>query len=126
MTTASLELSKELFKLSGWEDTDFQYAGWNGKEWRLEYGKPEMIDLLADFRFKKQSNYPAYDLGYLLQKLPRYSCIEIDDVISATHTNIDHKDFTEIADTPENATVKLCIELFKQGIMTPTKERELI
>ncbi len=55
-----------------------------------------------------------------MRKLPRYSCVEIDDVISATHTNQIHQDFVELADTPEDAACKLAIELFKQNILTPT------
>lgn len=70
---------------------------------------------------------PAYDLGFLLRKLPRY----IDDsyglslfVVSGTREHwvarYDYKEDPQcsvMADTPEDTAAKLCIELLKQGIL---------
>lgn len=110
MHVASLELCKELFELSGWADTEHCYYANGGLvNGDIVHQRSMVID--------KPDNVPAYDLGYLLRRLPRYTAIEVDDVISATHTNQDHRDFVELADTPEDAAAKLAISLFEQGIL---------
>jgi hypothetical protein len=111
---ASLELCKELFGLSDWSDTN--------KVWSLAYKAEEATRKgrqwhISNRHIKSNGFYPAYGLGYLIRKLPAYSCVEIDDVISASHSTKDFKEFTEIANTPEDAVAKLAIELFKQGIL---------
>lgn len=132
MNVASLELCKELYELSGWDRTD--------KSWWIEqWGNFDTE--VARYAHKQDEDdtstihYPAYDLGYLLRKLPNYVWSEryqekarlwvrkdednwfawyfvngIQDVVSEFGTN---------ADTPEDATAKLAIELFKQGILKP-------
>lgn len=60
MNTASLDLCKELYSLSGWQETSFIWA---------EHGKDSFI--MHNSITKKADDYPpAYDLGYLLRKLP--------------------------------------------------------
>lgn len=118
MNVASLELSIELFKLSGWEDcywswTDFEADGKH--DWELR----PYIDQELD-------NYPAYDLGYLLRKLQaiddgfRYAIITQDDFEPVWHANRTSANTVELqceADTPEDAVCKLAIELLKQGVL---------
>jgi hypothetical protein len=66
MNVASLEPCKELYELSGWNDTEFWYAetlnepphNWTLGNNRLTIGMTGGRQL------------PAYDLGYLLRKLP--------------------------------------------------------
>lgn len=132
MNVASLELCKELYELSGWEDSS-----------------------LYDHHFVSESSSgltqpdicPAYPLGYLLRKLQATSNVEwsngwlgyriemfwdeIDKNWSVLFKNTDTKDdewdeekgayglnkYTELGNTPEDATAKLCIELIKQGIL---------
>lgn len=93
---ASLELSKELYELSGW--------GAELNDWRSNSGTG--VD----------GAYPAYDAGYLLRKLPIYCNVEHDKVWSSTFDNV-IDNFTTIAAIPENALCQLAIELFKQGIL---------
>lgn len=124
MNVASLELCKELYELSGWKDCEFQYSGWNGDDWRLEHGQPTMLDTAADSRYGKQTSYPAYDLGYLVRKLPARTLI--DRFSDAYLAALAVPEFYEArADTPEDAAAKLAIELFKQGVLlaptTPTE-----
>jgi hypothetical protein len=58
---------------------------------------------------------PAYDLGYLLRKLPQpYSIM----AYSTGRLVAVQGEVTATADTPEDAAAKLAIELFKQGILT--------
>lgn len=99
--------------MSGWDDTSFQFIG----------GSRDKIELVARGARVEAPNVPAYDLGYLVRRLP-YS-------VSVTSTN---KGFTTTAammrhrppffnylardESPENATVDVFLELFRQGVLT--------
>lgn len=122
MHVASLELCKELYELSGWDDTDYTYYINAGEYSGQVCHRSEVFD--------KDGNMPAYDIGYLLRKLP-------DEATSEKHGGyhyfymhhnsqywyayygvIDTTEFMEYADTPEDAAAKLAIELFKQKILS--------
>lgn len=131
MNVASLELCKELYGLSGWDSEYLQEYCQSGSK-RAVYGADSGVGWYA---YDKESaelhhknaypRYPAYDLGYLLRKLPHsipdYFGIDghIDlywyegkwwcDYGTKTHGK---------ADTPDDATAMLAIELFEQGILT--------
>lgn len=102
---ASLEHCKELYELSGWNPHDLpDHPGSNGK---LPY-------------------VPAYDLGYLLRKLPRTAITRIDQndfknaewvADSFLLRDRKRKPVQFRADTPEDAAANLAIELFKQGVL---------
>src|SRR4051794_28552960 len=62
MNVASLKLCRELHELSGWKDTEYTYYANAG----LHSGFVEHRRMVFD----KPDNLPAYDLGYLLRKLP--------------------------------------------------------
>jgi hypothetical protein len=123
MNTASLDLCKELYELSRWDDTTYTWYG---------SPHPERDDFELGLTGVHMDciEYPAYDLGYLLRKLP-------DEATSKKHGGyhyfymhhnseywyayygvIDTTEFMEYADTPENAADKLSIALFKKGILT--------
>lgn len=134
MHVAELSLCKELYELSGWGDTSEFYV--NGM---LQHG----IDTAFEDHAIK-TNYPgyspAYDLGYLLRKLPSnymlmwhdFEDFKLEDgeVIKQGRAYVMSKldgDMYEIdedfwnadqSDTPEDAAAKLAIELFKQKILT--------
>jgi hypothetical protein len=111
MNVTSLEVSKELFELSGWKDTSHHdVSGWINAKTPV-YG---------------------YSLGYLLRKLPP---IVDDNFITlgaldsnyrwvscyqeVPNENIDPPaTYMQFSETPEDAAAKLAIELFKQGILT--------
>lgn len=116
MNVASLELSKELFELSGWKDTHFSYRATpsnSGKDYRV-------IDISPNI----QQDIPAYDLGYLLRKLPSQIALTKGIFYACTWIAEDHNDSHNfIAKTPEDAVAKLAIELFKQGILTKGEEK---
>lgn len=131
MNVCSLELAKELYELSGWRDAHAHWVEDDG--WYIEYPHPHYSNGLY---------LPAYDLGYLLRKLPP----KIDVVNSSAYAYLTltrkseaykhfgdkglwgaryGKDIAAVASTPEDACAKLCIELIKQGILptdTNTKE----
>lgn len=107
MNTASLELCRELYELSGWT-TDEEHP---------------------DENMVKEGHF-SYDLGYLLRKLPvtisrtgtlgsRYEDVTLrrikKDVWIAYYNG--NRDGYGQADTPENALCQLAIQLFKQGIL---------
>lgn len=100
MNVASLSLCKELYELSGWDS--------------LEY-HPNAVGTPI--------TCPAYDLGYLLRKLPR-GCYIAQTRKGWTASSGNAREIfgkqspiTLNADTPEDAACKLVIELFKQGIL---------
>ncbi|CAB4132348.1 hypothetical protein UFOVP253_8 [uncultured Caudovirales phage] len=79
-------------------------------------------------------SFPAYDLGYLLRKLPdyvklfrnnygKYYCAAVTGGFRHPDNQLGQPDTAHdwyIADTPEDAAAKLAIELFRQGILAPT------
>lgn len=126
MNTASLNLCKELYKLSGWGDDDRDDLDWYRRHKDLEtiVIDIEMHDSLA----------PAYTLGYLLRKLELKDgwnhgrldlshCADVHESGTqyywAVSFNSYDNDFpVGEANTPEDAVCKLAIELFKQGILS--------
>jgi hypothetical protein len=115
--SVDLELSKTLWELSGWKNEEQPiHPDWDS-----------FTDLV-----------PAYDLGYLLRKLPPvlkedgdnfHLCIMANATSNigkwfADYLNIkrkqwllDSKEVDSNADNPTDAACKLAIELFKQGIL---------
>jgi len=98
---ASLELSKELYKLSGWIDPDQE-------------------------GYMYTPDAPYYDCGYLLRKLPNpkqgdgnpFSMeLYTDGRWKAGYFSVQSTGPYVVADTPENALCKLAIELIKQGVI---------
>jgi hypothetical protein len=124
MNVASLELCKELYELSGW-NTDLAF--WSNE---TPDGWEVVFELHAGDEF-----FPAYDLGYLLRKLPHE--IEVDGVpgyylrIEAPCRggnqwmfNYSHmKPIETWNESPEDAACKLAIELFKQGVLSSSDGR---
>lgn len=116
MNVASLELCKELYELSGWEDgARLPWYCWieAHQEYDIDNGRPE---------------FPAYELGYLLRKiknqLTKNQWLDIrvnekstDGYVGAYGTwEQGHLEHLEAA-IPEDAAARLAIELFKQGIL---------
>lgn len=123
MHVASLELCKELHELSGWRDTELIYA-------RNGYYEPIVT----------KANHPelghdwalecaAYDLGYLMQKLPKTVKHPAtgDEHTLGLSWHLDRGQWVAdyersmiphaYANTPEDAVTKVCIELIKAGLL---------
>ena len=122
MKTASLELCEKLYELSGWKDTVMEWG---------EHG----LQFVEGINNTANGFIPAYDLGYLLRKLPAMHPDTKAPLVLAQFPytkqwgcdyafNIGF-DNAKIADTPEDAACKLAIELFKQGILTPLTIKEM-
>lgn len=129
---ASLELCKELYELTGgekalrsWHNTPFAWA-----DVAIEHkppAKPIWEPRVVPNNFQALCDFvPAYDLGYLLRKLPDHVRIYKNIEPSKRATNTAKADWyraflpfhaSATADTSEDAACKLAIELFKQGIL---------
>lgn len=127
MNVASLDLCKELFVLAGWSDTDFDY----NEEGKLEpcswlvYNTHPMFD-------DEEQHTPAYDLGYLLRKLPNDASYRTDmardndcwaaylwgpskfETLGSRNKQVIARGVSE---SPEDAVTKLAIELFNLGVL---------
>ena len=137
MNVASLKLCKELYEVSGWEDT---YMAWDVSD-RTDLPFENVV-IADDVIF---TYFPAYDLGFLLRKLPLTTGFDnekweevygrslpsyffmardldtMDNKWRVQYQGEDQEDVIEDtmfdADTPEDATAKLCIDLFNQGVL---------
>lgn len=103
---ASLTLCEELYKLSGWEDTQ-RYYDKNGDTWtNLKSSITESEPGFACY---------AYSLGFMLRKLPRTVFLTGHSVGWSAEVGLFvSRDTT----SPENAACKLAIELFKSGVLS--------
>ena len=61
--TANLELCKELYEVSGWKDTHSSHRPTPSNS----HDNYRVIDMAPNI----PTDIPAYDLGYLLRKLPQ-------------------------------------------------------
>ena len=126
MNVASLELSKKLYELSKWGDeNDYQ------DEWYFKFGKHLGDEETWGFtRTKAMGEFPAYDSGYLLWKLPadidmpsRAGDSSLDVIKSETRYYASYRvgsaqaNYQGVADTPEDALCKLAIKLFEEGVL---------
>lgn len=125
MNVANLELSRELYKLSGWYKATEKFWFYDDN-----FGY-QLVDRPFGKLEKENGNRcPAYDAGFMLRKLPAKIIDGIDDFFLKMSKN-DDNDYTfayvcemanlygtPSADTPENALALLAINLFKQGILT--------
>lgn len=119
MNVTSKELCKELYELSGLNDTDYWYYDGSVDAYR------GWVDHGTEF-------FPAYDLGYLLRKLPdeaglQNPRIEKGVFVQKQSTTTSFMQYraayqygkvrSQYAETPEDALCKLAIALFKANIL---------
>lgn len=124
MNVASLENCKELYELSGWDETD--------KTWNSFHGDPP--EVVFTNRSIGTILHPAYNLGYLLRKLPRsianggISFLDLEASLflqpgggitwqAGYRVGVAQAQVLATANTPEDAAAKLCIELIKEGVI---------
>jgi hypothetical protein len=117
MNTASLELCRELYEITGWEADDW-----------YDHGNMAELCTLEDVEAgdNPKSEYtPAYDLGYLIRKLDHKwfrleHSFEINEPInrwSAWYLTDDVGGYVEEGESPEDAVAMLCIQLIRKGVM---------
>ena len=128
MNVASKQLSQELYELSGWNCVRDWYFAYHKAAGEVEYD----LKLNADESKAGRDDFPAYDVGYLLRKLPGYSHVShIDEEHSRDGDTFYKASYQSHIrgqmidgrgqESPEDAVAWLCIELFKQGILKPSK-----
>lgn len=120
MNVASLELCKELYELSGWTGCNFHHST-DDDQYYLTYMVGSEGDKYPLNRSIEKRKFiidlPAYDLGYMLRKLPAHELHSYNNgVYAAIHKGLET--FNYKASTPEDAAAKLAIQLFKQNILT--------
>ncbi len=125
MNVASLENCKKLYELSGWDDQ----FGWYTQN--LPPSDPKVMWDIADSDTNRYVDCPAYDLGYLLRKLPNptnggeLSLTKVFTGYGAVFQLEGYRHKIRVfADTPEDATCLLAIKLFEQGILTNSERGE--
>lgn len=116
MNVTSLELSKQLYEVSGLE---------SGEPYRYDNGLKKHV---RDIEVFNSSVCPVYTLGFLIRQLPiGVSIDKATDGYGARRPPVygvpeDAPFEGQIrfpADTPEDATAALLIELYRAGILTP-------
>jgi hypothetical protein len=109
MNFANSELCQELYDLSGWLTgiDGYCYVSPTGERRGFE------VRTLKDTENDRARVCPAYDLGYLLRRLPPGNVLTSleDKWIASSSPKV------TTAATPEDAATKLAIELFKHGIL---------
>ena len=107
MNFANFELCQELYELSGW------LTGIDGNCYVSRAGGSFEIRPLTDAGNDSVQICPAYDLGYLLRRLP------VGNVLSSVEDKWIASSSPKVttAPTPEDAAAKLAIELIKQGVL---------
>jgi hypothetical protein len=116
MNVAIFELCQELYDLSGW------LTGIDGNCYVSLPGERKGFEVrpLTDTGNDSIRICPAYDLGYLLRRLPVGNVLTSleDEWIASSSPKV------VTAPTPEDAAAKLAIELFKQGVLTREPDDE--
>lgn len=135
IAVTSLKLSKKLHEMfPTWDDTYLIYSTWQGQS--LSRVIPRSIRSERNNENNPEKIYPAYDLAYLLDKLPRYiptykngTNVPADDY--QLHIVADFRDtwtaqysglsdlplYIEHADNPTEAAGLLCLELGKKELL---------
>lgn len=118
MNVVSIEISKELHELSGWIGGSWV---WARHEKTNEYRVQWLHDIDTGYYWVQDTT--AYDLGYLLRKLPPATYLRkyVNDPLFVVAYERSYEAKYNVygrGDTPEDAAAKLAIELFKQGVLT--------
>lgn len=124
MRVTSLEISRQLYVATGykWNPNDRRWV----KTPMRAYGQPvddyRMWKVVpVGYRGKTAATwYPAYDLGYLLRKLPEGFTIVTrfnDEWLASWAPHVDEPDYAHLARTPEDAISMLIMELIEKGIL---------
>lgn len=126
MNVARKDLCAELFKVSGWKDTNmYSYT-----DIRLRHVTHYEYSKHGGWWYSGTDALPAYDLGFLLRKLPQWIDKTKDPKSKLCKLHVDKESANYVdddgfywlryrADTPENALAKLAIELIRQKVLKP-------
>ena len=113
MTVATIDLCQTLFMNSGW-------IGTNLNHFRFHDGKVS-VEARPISAYISARGIPAYDLGFLLRRLPPSTAIRKRSTMSAgkeySASAAVRSGIAALDRTPEDAAAKLAIELFKRAVL---------
>lgn len=111
MSPARITLCKELYHLSGWNNTDLFYQHITYSDGSTGY---ELVNPVLQEPLHSEA-YPAYDLGYLVRKFAGKGGIEVryGDLGCAASSQL----WGASAEMPEDAVCTLAITLFQNGML---------
>lgn len=143
MDVASRELCEELYKLTEWGDTSFywrcDFSVYRSQEWKntIIYAVHKNWELGGSFipgTEEARLYYPAYDLSFLLRKLPKQikfvggspAAVWWNQKLGKWQTGYtrhiqgsdNQKSHYFEAETPEDAVAKLAISLIKAKVLS--------
>lgn len=125
MYVASIDLCKTLFEMSGWGKSHRPH----GMQLYAVSKNGEYLGITGDkFLLKDFDKFvPAYDLGFILRKLPEIRLETWHNgqvvikyyTVSGVPSKLERKGkiVKAEADTPEDAACRLAIILFEQGVL---------
>ena len=106
MNVVSVDLCREIYQLTGWVDQESWHSKFDIKDAESTVVEQRPVD--------NDLVWPAYDLKYLMSKLPKATRIVVGG-----GNNISYKNTNKTSDySIEDAAAKLCIDLLKQGIIS--------
>lgn len=112
---ASLQNSKKLYELSGWDDTYWVHSV-------DEWGDMPDVETARSVGmvYGRASEAPAYECGYLLRRIEKTILTSNGGIWTATYIpSLDVNSFrASEAGTPEDALCLLAIKLFEEGVLT--------
>lgn len=136
MNIASTELSRLLFESSGWDDTEEVIIKFSLSDEPICVSNDlESSAKLVLLSGKEEWRLPAYDMGYMMRKLPLALMVhnslaflgvfangeEVVSYVAGYYVLRPKHEPTQFmqtkADSPEDALVKLAIRLFKSGML---------
>jgi hypothetical protein len=100
MNVAALELCKELFELSGWDGTPYDHLVNDDGE---NHTSPAIFGHSDSFFVA----YPAYDLGYLIRRLPSGTTIRKAKKWCARQGHCEHSASGKLSHSPGSRKVVL-------------------
>lgn len=112
MNIASLEISKKLYEVSGWETDGWLWTNGPNPAEESYVSKADKLKYRHDDTF-----VPAYSAGYLLRKLPANTLL-YQFSNTGEWCSVYASVALEKADTPEDALALLCIKLIEEKILS--------
>lgn len=108
-SVASLNLCRELFAGSGWDGTALNHFSFHDGR--------ETVEASPLFGYISAKGTPAYDLGYLLRRLPPATAIRKRKSKEYSAFAPVLKGVLSVDNSPENAAARLAAQLIEHGIL---------
>lgn len=134
MNVASLDLCKELHTLSGWDGTVWSWYCDEERDDTPAMNLSEPLRVVGGVGYFDHQ-YPAYDLGYLMRKLPGHYVQKLgsESYVAKWWDYAPTQEQRELGlnhlsghskSSPEDAVCRLAIALFEHGVLGNGKTHE--